>query len=70
MPAIADDLAIEIEHDRHDCCCQHVVEHLDAAPGPGRERYAVARDKFYSCPHRDLTPLEIYLDHLRQEAQS
>jgi hypothetical protein len=53
------------EGDHHDCCCEHVVDSLQAMPAPRAEQYAVARDKYYSCPHRRLTPLEIYLSDMR-----
>jgi len=47
--------------DRHGCCCAHVAAEMDAMPGPDEERYAVARERYYACPHHELTPLEVWL---------
>ena len=53
------------EGDRHGCCCVHVVESLEAMPAAPEEQYSVGRDKYYSCPHKNLTALEIYLMQVR-----
>ena len=53
------------EGDRHGCCCEHVVDSLIAMPAAEEERAAVARDKYYSCPHTDLTPLQEYMESAR-----
>lgn len=49
------------EGDRHNCCCEHVVESLEAMRAPDEERRGLARSKFYNCPHHDITPLESWL---------
>lgn len=50
----------------HGCCCEHVVEELDAAPAADlAERHMAARDRYFECPHKWLTPLEVYLGTLR-----
>lgn len=56
---------IESEGDRHNCCCEHLVDNIEAAPVSESERYLDARTRWYACPHNDITPLEIFLDHLR-----
>jgi hypothetical protein len=57
----------ETEGDRHDCCCEHVVDSLQAMSAAPEERYAVVRDRWYACPHREITPLEIYLQQVRDD---
>lgn len=52
---------VDVEGDRHGCCCEHVVDSLRAMPAASEERRAAARDKYYSCPHRRLSPLEEFL---------
>lgn len=49
------------DDDRHGCCCEHVVAELEAMPAPGTERYRIAREYYFACPHRELTPLEVWL---------
>ena len=56
MPAVDPE-----DEERHRCCCFHVVEELDARPGPDEERYGAAREKYYACPHHELTPLEVWM---------
>lgn len=69
---IRDAVEIELEGDRHGCCCEHVVDQFQAMPlldeAPGEVRYGLVRDKYYSCPHREVTQLEIYMDQLRRGA--
>jgi hypothetical protein len=48
----------------HDCCCDHVIETLDAAPGTRKEHYSAARGRYYACPHHWLTPLEVWMGSL------
>lgn len=48
----------------HDCCCDHVVETLAAAPGTKHEHYAAARERYYACPHHWITPVEVYMGSL------
>lgn len=48
----------------HGCCCDHVVEELVARPGSAHDHHEDARDRWYECPHRTLTPLEVYLGTL------
>ena len=45
----------------HDCCCDHEVEQLAAAPGTTQDRYEATRNRYYACPHKWLTPLEVFL---------
>lgn len=61
MPAVDPD-----DEDHHDCCCVHVAAEMDAMPGPQEEKYAVARERYYACPHHELTPLEVWLEIHRQ----
>jgi hypothetical protein len=49
------------DEERHGCCCEHVVDEIDAAPEPDEERYQDARARYYACPHRELTPLETWM---------
>jgi hypothetical protein len=51
----------EAEGDHHECCCDHVVDELEAMPAPALLRYGHARDKFYACPHHEITPLEVWM---------
>jgi hypothetical protein len=49
----------------HNCCCDHLVEQLMAAPSTIRqEQYRAVREKYFDCPHHWLTPLEVYLGTL------
>lgn len=50
----------------HNCCCDHVVEQIDAASDTAYQRREDARNRYYECPHRTLTPLEVYLGTLRR----
>ena len=49
------------EGDTHNCCCEHVVEHFIAMPGPKLLVQDKVTDKYMNCPHRFLSPLEQYL---------
>jgi hypothetical protein len=57
-----------VEGDHHMCCCWHVVNTLEAMPGPAEERYAQARDRLADCPHtHERTNLEAYVEELRDQ---
>lgn len=60
----------EAEGDRHECCCEHVVDQLEAMPADAEERLFITRDRWYACPHTDITPLEIYLQSVRDGVEA
>jgi hypothetical protein len=46
----------------HNCCCDHVVDELEAMPDvTSEQRHEATRDRYYECPHKFLTALEVYL---------
>lgn len=50
----------------HGCHCWHVVNELEAMPGPQEERLSQVRARYYDCPHTsERTNLEAYLEELR-----
>jgi glycosyltransferase involved in cell wall biosynthesis len=53
--------------DRHGCCCEHVVEELDASFLPDEEVLAMARERLAACPHNEPTPLEQYMQEQREQ---
>jgi hypothetical protein len=57
MPAVDPE-----DEERHGCCCEHVAEEIEAIPAPEEEIYATARDRYYACPHHELTPLELWME--------
>lgn len=44
-----------LEGDRHGCCCQHVVEELEAMPAEIEVRLGIARGKLQECPHQEAS---------------
>jgi len=64
----AEDRQVFLEGDRHGCCCGHVVNQLEAMPGPAEEIANVGRDKLANCPHREVAnELEIWVECLVSE---
>jgi glycosyl transferase family 1 len=58
------------EGDRHGCCCQHVVEQLQAMPAAPDEVLYVATGKLQQCPHHDTTNwLEAFIAEARREQE-
>jgi hypothetical protein len=51
-------------YDTHNCCCPHVVEEIEAAPGTKHDHYSAARERYFACPHHVLTSLEVYMGSL------
>lgn len=63
-PRLEDDPEVQEGWGVHDCCCDHIVEQLDAMPGTADDRRIAVRNRFFNCPHKQLTPLEVYLGTL------
>jgi glycosyltransferase involved in cell wall biosynthesis len=55
------------EGDHHGCCCEHVVDALEASFMPDAELLAEARAKLMDCPHNEPTPLEQYMQEQRDQ---